>query len=580
MGKYQIHFANAVLAKGDLGMVASSVTGSFRGIEVSFTYNGPHIVMSVSNKDEDGRHLRVMFQQQPLGGRVNWTAFQLSRQTQEVVVPTEVIQSHKLAFYVDNHEPISTYTEKILEELKQIQNQPLIDNQSESSASEVEQQTPLDPQVEQGQKNELNHQTCKQENGLDDKTLEKKSEVAATLSNMETPENSNFEENIDSERNTIPEFDASTPLEPQNIDVNPNGDGDRTEQQEHTPNKTALKEGHEVAPILPKSDSDNESAQTPKRKTQYIGHYLPSVNSELQFKIKVPSLPKSVSQKQSTFIPPRPAATSKSNEKKDGLFGQLAGTFGFTLPKKKEYYVQQNRHLYDKFHATLEKLESDYNNGCGIPLDNWDLEALSEQQTAVLLLNLMVNEVSEWKKAAKKGNTTQDTLAKSLETIENELKQTLKHTRGIQAPAPTLFPDRTASTDKDLMDIQQDCDIYLQRFSHKLSALEQKHAEKVKIPAFKKFLVEFIRDKVFPNVAEFSSLNMVQSRLNWFLDLVDYELMPIEPGKTKFSPEHHKLKEKRSCEFESDTIVEVVSPGLQSKGGERVIQNAVVVQAE
>jgi molecular chaperone GrpE (heat shock protein) len=100
------------------------------------------------------------------------------------------------------------------------------------------------------------------------------------------------------------------------------------------------------------------------------------------------------------------------------------------------------------------------------------------------------------------------------------------------------------------------------------------------VSAFKKFLVEFVRDKLFPNVAEFISLNMVQSRLNWFLDLVDYELMPIEPGKTKFSPEYHELKEKRSSKYESDTIVEVVSPGLQSKDGERVIQNAVVVQAE
>ena len=561
-------------------MAASSVTGSFRDIEVSFTYNGPHIVMSVLNKAEDGRRLRVMFQQQPLSGRVNWTAFQLSRQTQEVVVPVEVIQSHKLAFYVDNHEPISTYTEKILEELKQIQNQRLMDNQPKSSASEAELQTPLYPEVEQVQKDEFNHQTYEQENGLYDKTSQQKSEVATTLSNLQTPENPDFEENIDVEHNTIPEFHEPTSLELQDIDVTPNGDGNHRVQQEYIPGETTLEEKPEVAPIPPKSGSSNEHVKNPKRKTQYIGHYIPSVNSELQFKIKVPSLPKSASKKQATFIPPRATSTSKSNGKKDGLFGQLAGTFGFTLPKKKEYYVQQNRHLYDKFHATLEKLESDYNNGCGIPLDNWDIEALNEQQTAVLLLNLMVNEVNEWKKAAKKGNTTKDTLAKSLETIENELKQTLKHTRGIKAPAPTLFPDRTASTDKDLMDIQKDCDTYLQRFSEKLAALEQKHAEKVKIPAFKKFLVEFIRDKVFPNVAEFSSLNMVQSRLNWFLDLVDYELMPIEPGKTKFSPQYHELKEKRSSEFESDTIVEVVSPGLQSKDGERVIQNAVVVQAE
>lgn len=537
-------------------MVANSVTGSFRGIEVSFSYNGPHIVMSVLNKLEEGRQLRVMFQQQPLSGRVNWTSFQLTGQTQDVVVPVEVIQSHKLAFYVDNHEPISTYTEKILEELKLIQDQQSLDTQSNGSVSDSDLQTPPHSQTEQVgttventdvKINEVRNHTHGQENGSFD---------------------------------TAPELQELAALEPEDTNVNPNGDRSHTAQQENIFSETTPKANSQVATIPPKSDSDEEPSPTSKRKTQNIGQYISNINTEFQFKIKVPPLPKSASKEQATFIPPRPGSTSKSNSEKYGFFGQLAGTFGLNVPKKKEYYVQQNRHLHDKFHSDLEKLQKDYNNGCGIPLDNWNFESLSERQIAILLLNLMVNEISEWKKVAKQGETTKDTLTKSLETIETELKQTLKQTRGIEAPAPTLFPDRIASTDNDLMAIQKDCDNYLQRFSEKLAALEQKHADKVKIPAFKKYLVEFVRDRLFPNVAEFSSLNSVQSRLNWFLDLVDFELMPIEPGKTKFSDEFHELKEKRSSDFESETIVEVVTPGLQSKDGKRVIQNAVVVQAE
>ena len=112
-------------------MTVNSVTGSFRGIDVSFAYKGPHIVMSVMNNKQDGRRLRVMFQQQPLSGRVNWVSFQLTQQVQDVVVPAEVIHSHKLAFYVDHHEPIATYTEKILDELKQIQERQMSENPSE-----------------------------------------------------------------------------------------------------------------------------------------------------------------------------------------------------------------------------------------------------------------------------------------------------------------------------------------------------------------------------------------------------------------------------------------------------------------
>ncbi len=535
-------------------MAASSVTGSFRGIEVSFTYDGPHIVMSVLNKAEEGRHLRVMFQQQPLSGRVNWASFQLTGQAQDVVVPTQVIQSHKLAFYVDNHEPISTYTEKILEELKLIQHQQMLDNQS----------------------NGVPDQTYGQENGSHEAATENETDVMTEPSNQQAADAGMSQQPTSGTDDVLPELEEAVSLDLQDTSANLNGDENRSSQLENVPGEKEQPEKSEAAPTQPK----DESVSTSKRKTQYIGQYLPQFAPELQFKIKVPSFPKSASKKQATFDPPGNVPASKSNDKKDGFFGQLAGTFGFSSSKKKEYYVQQNRHLYEKFHANLEKMESDYNNGYGIPLDNWDFESLSEREIAILLLNLMVNEVSEWKKAAKKEDATKETLAKSLETIEGELKQTLKQTRGIMAPAPTLFPDRTASTDNDLVNIQKDCDFYLQRFSKKLANLEQKHADKVKISAFKKFLVEFVRDKLFPSVAEFSSLNTVQSRLDWFLGLVDYELMPIELGKTKFSPEHHKLKEKRSSEFESDTIVEVVSPGLQSKDGKRVIQNAVVVQAE
>ena len=68
--------------------------------------------------------------------------------------------------------------------------------------------------------------------------------------------------------------------------------------------------------------------------------------------------------------------------------------------------------------------------------------------------------------------------------------------------------------------------------------------------------------------------------LTWFLDLVDSEVIPIETGKTQVSPNHHKVKGACSSEFASGTIVEVVTPGLQSKDGKRVSHMAVVIEAE
>ena len=517
-------------------MASNSVSGSFKGIEISFTYEGPHVVMSVLNTTDEGKQLRVMYQQQPSSGRVNWTGFQLTGQVQEVVVPPEVIQSHKLAFYVDNHEPIATYTEKILNELKQIQEKYLKDNHIGVSTPEIEQETPM--LSNNDQKIEPTYGTENNGNKLIAKVGSIEENDISEIDSVNSTQDLNYSPNV------IDEVSNTINLE-KNID-----------------------------------ESESSAIESERPKSNKIGNYIPDVNTELQFKIKVPSLPKSASKNQTTFIPPQMVTSINNSKQKNGFFGNLAGAFGLSLANKKQYFMQQNKQLYDKFHADLEKLENDYNNGCGIPLEDWDIESLSEQQSAVFLLNLMVNEVSEWKREANNTPTTKETLGAALVIIENELKQTLKHTRGINAPSPTLFPDRTASSDQDLMRIQTDCDNYLKRFSDKLSSLEQNHAEKVRVPAFKRFLLEFVRDKLFPTVAEYCTLKSVQTRLNWFLDLVDYELMPIEPGITKFSPEMHEIKDICSSDFETDTIVEVITPGLQIKGGKRVVQNAIVIQAE
>ncbi len=554
-------------------MVENSVSGSFRGIEISFNYNGPHVVMSVLNTTDEGKLLRVMFQQQPRSGRVNWTTFQLTGQLQEVVVPPEVMQSHKLAFYVDNHEPIATYTDKIIDELKQIQEKSNLDNPPNVPGPELDQQSPLLTKNDGFDASINNQDTEKTPTGIhNDNVIDHTSKVK--------PDGTDFQHASDD----TDDVQTSTKVD----DIRQNETGDKKTVTPSTTSNTnpsdisngpQPKDQNDIVDRLT-SEAKSNLLRNGKPKTTRISRPIPDVNTELQFKIKVPSLPKSATKKQTTFMPVQTAQFSATNQQKQGFFGNLAGAFGLSFANKKQYYIEQNKHLHDRFHADLEKMENDYNNGNGIPLESWDIAALNEQQTAVLLLNLMVNEISEWKKDTQKASSTEDTLVKSLEEIERELKRTLKHTRGINAPSPTLFPDRNATSDQELERIQKDCDSYLQRFSEKLSTLEQKHAEKVRVPAFKKFLLEFVRDKLFPSVAEFSSLKSVQSRLSWFLDLIDYELMPIEPGVTKFSPELHELKDVCSSGLDTDTIVEVVTPGLQLKGGKRIVQNAVVIQAE
>ena len=97
---------------------------------------------------------------------------------------------------------------------------------------------------------------------------------------------------------------------------------------------------------------------------------------------------------------------------------------------------------------------------------------------------------------------------------------------------------------------------------------------------FKKFLIEFVRDYLFVEMTKSTQGKALPKRLTWFLDLVDSEVIPIEIGKTQVSSNHHKVKGVCTSEFESGTIVEVVTSGLQSKDGKRVSQMAVVIEAE
>ena len=264
------------------------------------------------------------------------------------------------------------------------------------------------------------------------------------------------------------------------------------------------------------------------------------------------------------------------------FFGRISDTLGLTAGGRrgKAYYQEKGQDIQDEFQDQLAKLERDYNEGYGLNLLNWDRTELNEAEIAIWLLNLMVNEVNAWQKETERDTPKTELLVDTLDEVDERLRQTLKQTRRSSAPSPTLFPDLLAENERDLEKIQNECDAYLQRFGSKLIELEKNHAEKIEVVIFKKFLIEFIRGFLFIEVAKSTPGNALPERLNWFLDLVDSEVIPIEIGRTKVSPNYHKVKGARPCEFETGTVAEVVTAGLQSKDERRIPQRAVVIVAE
>ena len=503
-------------------MSKHSVTGRFRDIEIAFSIEGTHTYMGVRNLISDERQVRVMYQKLAMSGLANWRQFKLTNTPVLLRLPAEVLEAHRLTFFVDNADPISARIEKILAELDQLRIKFPVEELVEDPVPVVN-----IPPVRNDRAIEI-HSTPESEPEI---TQHVEKEVAPNDPEVDTAE---------PEQLILPE-----------------------KEQEPTEASSPIR-------IVPKSRAVN-------------------VDNNLEFKITIPSLPASARAKQrkaeATATRTNGSAYTDrvtSNQKRKGIFEQFAQALGFPAEGRrgKTHYHERGETIQNDFQDKLSKLEKDYNEGYGLDLTDWDPETLSEEETAILLLNLMVNEVTAWQKETRRGTPETKQLVEVLTEVGMQLRQTLKQTRGAATPSPTLFPDLLAENAEDLEKIQSECDAYLQRFTEKIIQQEKKHAVKIETIVFKKFLIEFVRDFLFVEIAKSTRGNALPKRLTWFLDLVDSEVIPIEIGKTQVSPNHHKVKGGCSSEFASGTIVEVITPGLQSKDRKRVSQMAVVIEAE
>ena len=580
-------------------MARNSVTGRFRDIEIHFSVDGDATIMSVRNLVNSERQVRVMYQKLSMSGLANWAQFQLTDAPISRRLPIEILESYRLTFFIDDADPISARIEKILDELEALKPEKPVKNDPEP----VAELDSINPES----------LTATQDEGH--KPVLGSPEDIATVATMSTLETQSNEDEpsipeIDATQQSIPEKDVTQQLEAA-IVVAPKAEpaesiGASIDEDEHClPEIETTQQVKEKVEMSDPSDEHTPEALLPKHEQESGSKPAPGpmalklpvtqntvpvssiVDSNLEFKIVVPPLPPSAlaahrKAQTSAHLSATTPKTGLTKRKEKGVFGHIAEALGLTAGgrRSKAYYQQKGEAIQNTFQDQLAKLERDYNEGYGLNLFDWDMDTLSEAEIAILLLNLMMSEVSAWRKENGRATPETEQLVQTLDEVDTRLRQTLKQTRGVATPSPTLFPDLLAENQRDLEKIQDECDAYLQRFTNKLIEQEKAHAEKIEVLIFKKFLIEFIRDFIFVEVVESTRGNELPERLNWFLNLVDSEVIPIEVGETKVSPKHHKVKGARACEFETGTIVEVVTDGLQSKDGKRVSQMAIVIEAE
>ena len=419
-------------------MARNSVTGRFRDIEILFSIDGDATIMSVRNLVNGERQVRIMYQKLLMSGLANWAQFQLTDAPVSRRIPTEILEAYRLTFFIDDADPVSARIEKILTELEALKPEQSVADTSETAA-ELD---PLKSESLTGVQDEVHEPLSGSPQDI---------ATAATTPPLETESNEGepSDPEVETAAMEVPMAEPSEPIETGSDATEYSLPDVQTPQQ--VKEKVAVQHPSDertLESVLPKREQEPESKPVPgpialRLPVTQDGVSVSSiVDSNLEFKIAVPSLPPSARAAQRKAQAHAQLGTTALKRRGKGVFGQLVQALGLTAGGRrgKAYYQQKGEAVQNAFQDELAKLERDYNEGYGLNLLDWDMDTLSESEVAILLLNLMVGEVIAWRKETGRATPETEQLVQVLDEVDTRLRRTLKQTRGVSTPAPTLFP--------------------------------------------------------------------------------------------------------------------------------------------
>ena len=215
----------------------------------------------------------------------------------------------------------------------------------------------------------------------------------------------------------------------------------------------------------------------------------------------------------------------------------------------------------------------------GQPIELGELETPTPSQKVLGFLNMLASDIGKWKTEVVQSGEAHPGLVDVLTYRAADIAAKLQAIRGESPPSPPLLSVETApKTERELNDIRNACTIYVAQFQGMLIGYEL--GREVDIAEYNTFLPQFITDRLFNGVARCIPFEALPERMDKFLHLVGYEVVPIEVGHTKADSRVHEIQGSRQTGDEPGTIVEVVSPGLQQRGGGTIVQKPVVIRGE
>lgn len=268
---------------------------------------------------------------------------------------------------------------------------------------------------------------------------------------------------------------------------------------------------------------------------------------------------------------------SKLGNRLDGFELTLVNLDLEKVPDKTVDEQPQLEEISQEARTQVESLVQTYENG--EPIDWIDIEDPTPSQTTLQILNWMARSIENWEDDLEQSGAANPELIQTLGYGNQVIKDKLKEIRG---PAP-LVPEppeleTDVNTDAAYNEFQNKCIAYVSRYEGFLIGLQL--GCKINEKEYDQFIPQFVKDRLFNSIARFIKFDQLPEQLDEYLQLVGYEIVPIEIGKTQADARIHEIQSSRQTNDESGTVVEIVLPGLQRIDDGEIIQRPVVIRGE
>ena len=221
----------------------------------------------------------------------------------------------------------------------------------------------------------------------------------------------------------------------------------------------------------------------------------------------------------------------------------------------------------------VEELALAYKGGEPINLDY--IETSIPSHNVVLNINWIACAITEWIAELEQSTVRNQDLIQTLKYAEQTIKSKLKTIR--EESIPPLKP-LNLHANMELSDMRDQSIAYPAHLEGVLIGYEL--GRKVDEVGLDQFIPQFIKNQLFNNVANHIPHDQLQEQLDRFLQLADYEVIPIEVGVTEADSRFHEIQGSQQTGVKRRTVAKVISPGLIQKEDRTIVQKPVVIRGE